>query len=124
MSDTTQITMLPLAPIIRWSARLLSALILAFWGFFIVANFVGDAERATRPLNTADYVIMTTLGFSLAGLAVAWKWERAGGLLTLCAVTLCALVNWRVLVFPGLLIPVTACLFLLSWWMNKAHFGE
>lgn len=121
MNDVAHSALPPLASGVRWSARGLSALILLFWGFFIVANFVGDAERSSRPLNFNDYAVMTTLGLSLTGLAVAWKWERAGGLLTLAATLLCVLVNWRVIVFPGTLIPVAACLFLLSWWMNRAQ---
>lgn len=107
----------------RWGARLLSALILLFWGFFIVAHFVGDAGGSSRPLNINDYIIMTTLGLALSGLGLAWKWELAGGFLTLGAVALCALANWKVLVFPGALIPVTACLYLLSWWLNRTRVG-
>lgn len=121
MNDVAHFSLPSLPTGLRWGARSLSALILLFWGFFIVAHLVGDAGRASRPLNTNDYLIMTTLGISLTGLGLAWKWELAGGLLTLGAVLLCALTNWRVLVFPGTLIPVTACLFLLSWWMNKAR---
>jgi hypothetical protein len=103
----------------RWGARLLSALILLFWGFFFVAHLVDDAGRSSRPLNTNDYIILTSLGFSLAGLAAAWKWELAGGLLALGSISLCALANWRVLASPGALIPVTACLFLMSWWSGR-----
>jgi len=121
MNDVVHSPLPPLASAVRWSARSLSALILLFWGFFIVANFVGDAERSSRPLNIYDYLIMTTLGLSLTGLGLAWKWERVGGLLTLGAILLCALINWRVLVFPGTLILVASGLFLLSWWMNKAR---
>jgi hypothetical protein len=47
-------TMLPL---VRWSARLLSALIVLFWGFFMVAHLVGDAGQASRPLTSNDYII-------------------------------------------------------------------
>ena len=121
MNDVAHPALPPLASIVRWSARSLSALILLFWGFFIVANFVGDAERASRPLNFYDYAIMTTLGLSLTGLGLGWKWERVGGLLSLGAILVCALLNWRVLVFPGTLILATACLFVVSWWMNKAR---
>jgi hypothetical protein len=51
---------------------------------------------------------------------VAWKWELAGAALTLGAILVCALVNWRVVVFPGTLIPVTAGLYLACWWASKA----
>ena len=119
MNDIAHSTLPPLNTALRWSARLLSALLLLFWGYFIVANLVGEAERASRPLNINDYFMLTTMMLSLVGLGVAWKWELTGGLLTLGAVLLGALVNWRVLVFPGTLIPLTACLFLLSWWTSR-----
>lgn len=98
----------------RWSARLLSLLILAFWGFFLIAGLFGDAAQGGRPLVTDDFLILGALVTSLAGLAVAWKWEFAGAVLTLAAVAVCAAVNWRVLMFPGTLIPITACLFLIA----------
>lgn len=123
MTELAQSALPTLPTVTRWGARFLSALILLFWGFFIVANLVGDAERSSRPLNTTDYIIMTTLGLALTGLGLAWKWELAGGLLTLGAVALCAVANWKVLVFPGTLIPVTACLFLFSWWLNRRRVG-
>ena len=108
-----------LGKIIFWSARILSGLILLFWGFFIVAHLVGNEGRSSRPLVSGDYLILTTLIISLAGLAVAWKWEIVGALITLIAVAICAAVNWRVVIFPGTLIPITAILFLLSWWINS-----
>ncbi|HEY1381589.1 MAG TPA: hypothetical protein VGF55_32625 [Gemmataceae bacterium] len=105
---------------VRWAARALSVLILLFWGFFLVASLFGDATRPSRPLVVYDWVILGSLLASLAGLAVAWKWELAGAALTLGAILVCALVNWRVVVFPGTLIPVTAGLYLACWWASKA----
>jgi hypothetical protein len=61
---------------------------------------------------------------SLVGLAVAWKWELTGATMTLVAVVIGAVINWRVLAFPITLIPLTACLFLLSWWMNRTRINE
>jgi hypothetical protein len=100
---------------LRWAARGLTVSILLFWGFFLVAHLFGEEGRASRPLGWGDYVVLSSLVASLAGLALAWKWERAGALLALAAVAACASVNWKVLMFPGALIPVTAALHLLSW---------
>ena len=102
---------------VRWSARVLSGLIALFYGFFLVAHLIGDAGRPSRPLNWNDYIILTTLVISLVGLLLAWKWEFIGAAITLFAILVCAAVNWRVLVFPGALIPITAALYLFSWWM-------
>jgi hypothetical protein len=108
------------ASMTRWAARVLSAAILLFWGYFLVAELSGDAGRGDRPLVISDYVILATLIVSLVGLAVAWKWELAGATITLGALAICAAVNWRVLVFPGTLLPIAALLFLFSWWQRRA----
>jgi hypothetical protein len=108
------------ATVARWGARILSGMILFFWGFFLIAHLVGDEGRSSRPLVWSDYAILTTLVVALAGLALAWKWELAGAAITLAAIAACAAVNWKVLVFPGTLIPITAVLFASSWWIRRA----
>ncbi|QQS46180.1 MAG: hypothetical protein IPM66_20045 [Acidobacteriota bacterium] len=110
--------------VILWGARSLSVLIILFWGYFILGHLLGDAGSPSRPLTTADYLGITALVVSLVGLAAAWKWELAGSLVTLGAVLIGALVNWRVLIFPGTLIPITALLFLLVWWKNRTGQSE
>lgn len=105
--------------LVRWAARALSVLILLFWGFFLVAHVTGEAGRASRPLGAGDYAGLAALGASLAGLALAWRREAAGAALTLAAVSVGALVNWRVLLFPGTLIPLAAALYLWSWWASR-----
>ncbi len=104
---------------VRRSARIISALILLFWSFFIVAHLVGEEGRSSRPLMTSDYVSLTAMVISLAGLAVAWKWENIGAAITLGAVLVGAILNWRSLVFPGSLTPLAAFLFLICWWMSR-----
>jgi hypothetical protein len=103
----------------RWAARILSVAIGLFWGFFFVAHLFGDAGRSSRPLGWADYVILGALLVALGGLALSWKWEGIGAAITLIAVAVGAAVNWKVLVFPGTLIPVAAFLFLVAWWLSE-----
>lgn len=105
--------------VVRWGARLLSALILMGWGFFAVAHLVGDAGSPSRPLIINDYLGLAMMFFSMVGLAMAWKWEFWGAALTLAMVLFGALINWRVVFFPLTLVPIAAILFLLSWWLNK-----
>lgn len=105
----------------RWGARMLSVPILLFWGFMLIAHVVGDEGRPSRPLVWGDYAILTALVASLVGLAVAWKWEPLGAALTLAAVLACAFINWRVLVFPGTLIPIAGLLFLSSTILNRTR---
>jgi hypothetical protein len=101
--------------LVRWGARILSGLIVLFFGFFLVAHLIGEQGQASRPLVWEDYVILAALVVSLVGLLLAWKWEFAGAAIALIAILVCAVVNWRILVSPGALIPISAVLYLLSW---------
>lgn len=104
---------------VRWTARVISALIVLFFGFFLIAHLIGDQGRPSRPMVWNDYVILTTLVVALVGLLVSWKREFTGAALTLIAIAVCAAMNWRVLV-PGAIIPITAVLFLISWWISRS----
>jgi len=117
VDDSSTSTVPTRAKVARWTARILSALILLFWGFFIVAHFFGDGEEASRPLTACDYVGLMTMGAWLVGLAVAWKWEFIGGVVTIVAYLIAIAANPAVLMF--LFIPITAMLFLASWWMRR-----
>ena len=121
MSNVAHSVSPSITTVVRRGARILSALILLFWSFFIVAHLVGDEGRSSRPLMTRDYISLTTMVISLAGLGVAWKWELIGAALTLGAVLVGAVANWRTLVFPGALTPLAASLFLLCWCMSRTR---
>ena len=110
------------ATIILWSARILTFGILGFWGFFIVGHLVGDAGDPSRPLTAADYVSLTSMIASLFGLGLALKWERFGATITLIAVAVGALVNWRTLMFPITLIPITGVMFLIYSTLRRTSF--
>ena len=110
--------------LVRWSARILSGLVVLFFGFFLVAHAIGDQGQASRPLVWGDYVILVTLVVSLVSLLLAWRWEFAGAFIALSAILVCAVVNWRVLVFPGALIPISSVLYLISWWISRAAGGK
>lgn len=107
------------AAVARWGARILGGMLLLFWGFFLIAHAVGDQGRSSQPLTGNDYLILASLAVSLAGLAIAWKWERGGAIITLVSTALCAAANWKVLLFPGSLIPIVAVCFLMSWWLRR-----
>jgi hypothetical protein len=108
------------ATLVRWGARLLGVGILLFWGYFILAHVFGDDARHFRGLAWQDSVVLTALGVSLAGLAVAWKWELTGGVMTLMGVLVGALVNRGMISGPYVLIPIAAMMYLLSWCMSRA----
>jgi hypothetical protein len=110
------------ATVCRWIARILSALIILFWGFFIVAGFVGSirGEHSSAALSMNDRMGLTLMFAWLLGLALAWKWELAGATLTLAAILIQAFfINWRVLEGLGMLPPITAVLFVFCWWLAR-----
>lgn len=107
------------ATVARWMARVFSGMILLFWGWLLAAHMFGDAGRSSRGLTLSDYVMLGSLVTSLAGLVIAWRWEVVGAIMTLLAVTVCAVVNWKLLIFPGMFIPITATLFLLSGLLER-----
>ena len=96
----------------RWSARILSAMILLFYGVFIVAEFFGDQGSPSRPLRISDYLILCAMATWLLGLAAAWKWELPGALIALAAALFSCALNWRMIIFPGSIIVLNALLFL------------
>jgi hypothetical protein len=105
----------------RWIARILSVLIILFWGVFITAGLVGIVRgEQTWPLSMHDRMGLTLMFAWLLGLALAWRWELAVATLTLAAFLIEAFfINWRVVAGLGILPPITALLFLLCWWVGR-----
>lgn len=112
-----------LSKVSRWAARGISLVVLAIWGFFIVAHLIsglsGEGEEASRSLRTDDYVGFTAMGAWLVGLMVGWRWEFLGGTIVIVAFVVSAVVNPNVLLFPFLLIPTAGLLFLVSCWIRR-----
>ena len=106
----------------RWIARILSVLIILFWGVFIVGSFLESIRggHPSGPLSMHDRMGLTLMFAWLLGLALAWRWELAGAALTLAAFLIEAFfINWRVVAGLGMLPPITALLFLICWWMGR-----
>lgn len=102
----------------RWTARMLSVPVILIWAFFIVAYAVGPVRSLPAgPLETVAYVAMIV---SILGLAVSWRWELCGSVVTLVAVAVGAGYNWQGLLSPAMVGPINAALFLLSWWLNRS----
>lgn len=104
-----------------WTARGLTLVITAFWGFMAFAHVIGTADDGSRPLVAGDYILMIGQTASVLGLLIAWKWQRPGAYLTLAATLVCAAVNWRVVAFPLTFIPLTALLYLAYYWTRPSR---
>lgn len=105
-------------------ARTLSMLIILLWGYFIVAHLFGSAGQSSRPLTASDYVQFSMVLLWLVGLAIAWRWELAGAVVTLTAAMVAGLINPKAVTGWGMLPAVTAMLFLFCWWVSRASRHE
>jgi hypothetical protein len=109
----------PGAKAIRWIARILSALIILFWGFLLVAGAIEGRKPTDPPLTSNDYIMLVLMGIWLVGLLIAWKWEVPGASVVLVAFAANAFFNINILTFPALVVPFTGILFLVAGWLDK-----
>ncbi|MEW6160490.1 MAG: hypothetical protein AB1813_23915, partial [Verrucomicrobiota bacterium] len=92
-AQATPATFNPTVRIVRWIARILSVLIILFWGYFIVAHLLGGGVEALRPVTWNDSVQLWMMLLWLFGLAVAWRWELVGAVAALTGALIGALLN-------------------------------
>ncbi|MEQ8211530.1 MAG: hypothetical protein RH917_17020 [Lacipirellulaceae bacterium] len=106
--------------LLRWSARIVGLLILAF----VILHILG--EGIPKELFSKPGEALLTLSFvtSLLGFAILWRWEFAGGLLVAIGISSFYLIHFKITgdlpggwVFPSLLI--TGILALISWGLNR-----
>ena len=111
-----------MAIIIRWIARILSALFVVFILFFLLADLFGKEETGGGVLSAKDGITFFFFPIStIVGLVIAWNWERMGGLITVLG--LIGLVTIR----PDLLssffligiVAIPGLLFILYWYLAR-----
>jgi len=68
--------------ILRWIARIWAALMVAFMLFMFTAHIVEDGIGPLVGFTIRDAFMMVSMIGSIVGLALAWKWERLGGWMT------------------------------------------
>ena len=107
--------------IFRRILRIMSALFIAFFLLmFIGETFFQDEAFKPEPMSANSILQVSLFVVSMIGLALAWKWELWGGILTLVALAVLAIVNPNILSFPLLLIyPLTAILFIVLWAIDR-----
>jgi hypothetical protein len=94
--------------VIRWIARIWSLLV-----FVIVMLIVFTPDpNVTEPVPLEDWFLLSLWGVALLGLLIAWRWELAGGILTI-AVMFVRELAWVVLKGPWLVNFLIVWLFLL-----------
>ncbi|NLO01930.1 MAG: hypothetical protein GX126_06385 [Bacteroidales bacterium] len=104
---------------LRWVLRVLSGLIIVFsLLMFIGETFFG--ENPGKPLTANAILQLSVAGAGLIGLGLAWKWELPGGIISVIAFIMLAIINPMVLQYTLLLIwPLTAILFIVLWVISR-----
>jgi hypothetical protein len=103
---------------IRWIARILSVLIILFWGYMIAGHLIGTEAQASRPLVASDSAQVAMMLLWLVGLALAWRWELVGAVIALMGALIGALLNPKAAGL-GVVPAVPALLFLFCWWRSR-----
>jgi hypothetical protein len=100
--------------VIRWIARTLSVLILAFH----IASFLGDRSSVT--LTAMDTIKLILWAIILLGMIIAWKWEGIGGLIIIGGFIIQGIIN--PIIFSAWVMwiaPFTGILFLIYWTQSR-----
>lgn len=104
----------------RLVARIMSALFVGFAFFMFIGETIESAKRANPEPMTFNTIIQLTLfGIGLLGLALAWKWEFIGGIISLLAFITIFFVNPAVLLWPMFIFPGNAILFIGIAYQSK-----
>ena len=106
----------------RWVARI--------WSLgpilFVLAEILFPHAEEGVPVPWTDYITLSLVFISVIGLAIAWRWERLGGWISIAALAV-FLVLFLITVersFPAVLIfmvgiGVPAALFLISAYADR-----
>ena len=104
---------------LRWILRGLSGLIILFslLMFFGENNFGQNPEK---PITSNEILQFSILGTGLIGLALAWKWELIGGIISLVPFIVLSIIYPAILESLLILVwPRTAILFILLWALSR-----
>ena len=105
---------------LRWMLRGLSALII----LFSLLMFIGETyieENSGNPLTKNAILQLSIAGIGLLGLGLAWKWELIGGVVSLVAFVVLAIINPIVLSMKLMYVwPLVAVLFIVLWRRSRS----
>jgi len=107
-----------LTNIILWTARILGSIIIAFVIFFLAAHIFGNNESGEGFRDSKE--IITFLLFpigSTIGLAIAWKWEGLGGLITIISMIGLFCLRPELLNSFYIVIPIIPGLLFIAYWL-------
>jgi len=83
--------------LIRTIAKGWSAIMIVLMGLFILAHFFSSGGEGTLPIKPVEIIAMIFFPIGvLVGMAVSWKWEKEGALMTIISV----IVFFLLIMFP------------------------
>lgn len=104
----------------RIVARIMSALIVGFAFIMFIGETLESAKRANpEPMTFYTIIQLTLFGIGLLGLALAWKWELIGGIISLLAFITIFIVNPEALLWPMFIFQGNAILFIAVGYRSK-----
>jgi hypothetical protein len=107
-----------LVNVIRWIARALGACIILFYTILFTLELVSSGVPTY--ISAKEVAVIALVGMEVIGLGLAIaKWELWGGVITLLAFV-GKNVFYPVMFRFVSLTPVTAILFLVSWWLTRS----
>ncbi len=122
--------------VIRWIARIWSIVIIGITLLMLIGyawNWVTTGKA--DPYAVEDYppienLIPITLGLSVLGLGIAWRWEGLGGAITIVFQLATIAVNYLVLTRPSypyqitIIVTTPGILFLVSCLLSRYAEGS
>jgi hypothetical protein len=113
-----------IATTIRWIARILASLILAFVLFFLIAHIFGKEESGNGFRNTSEFISFLFFPVStVLGLSLAYKWEGLGGIITLSGMIGLVIIRPDLLLSFFILIPlIPGSLYTVYWLLSRAKY--
>jgi hypothetical protein len=104
--------------VIRRFARYLGLFLILLTLAFAIPELITEQNPNAEPTRID---IILTGALMLVGLALAWKWELIGGLISLIGFIGVGILNPDAVKMPMMyLFPITAILFLISWRLGKS----
>ena len=106
------------ATIIRWIARILGSMILAFVLFFLLAHIFGNSESGEGFRDSKEIISFFFFPIStVIGLSVAWKWDGLGGIITIAGMAGLFAIRPELSSNVYMIVPIIPGLLYITYWL-------
>jgi len=108
----------------RWIARITA---LIFGGGFVLLQIAAAIDSMVtgnlEPPEMNALVQLTVMLTGVVGLLLAWRWELAGGILSVVAFSALGVINPATIPFPLIAFLFPSVLFLITGWFGTTPFS-